>query len=327
MALPESFSIQSLTTSINKLPRIPTKIRSLGIFIAKPIRDTTIKIDQLDGRLVLVSDAPRGASGASVKSGKRSQRKFTATHLPQYRKVLAEDSQGVRKFGSENEAEAVADVVNSKLQEMQNNIVVTREWQHMGAIKGQILDADGTTVLADMYAEFEVAQTTVNMALSTAATEVRTKLMEAKRASEKSLGGLLANGSRALCSPGFMDQFTNHANVKAAFANWQARAETNAIDVRGGFVFGSTEFIEYDASVGGKDFIADGEAYLFPNAPGLFIETLSPADYMETVNTLGLEFYAKAKEIDWNKGVDLEAQSNPFSLCTIPDACVKLLAA
>lgn len=326
MPVPDSFSVQSLTASINRLPRIPTKIREMKLFVPKPIRDTTIRIDQLDGRLVLVSDAPRGANGANVKSGKRSQRKFTATHLPQYRSVLAEDSQGVRKFGSENEAEAVADVVNSKLQEMQNNLVVTREWQHMGAIKGQILDADGTTVIADMYSEFEVTQKTVNMALSTAATEVRAKLMEAKRASEKSLGGLLASGSRALCSPGFMDKLTGHEKVKAAFANWQARADTNANDVRGGFVFGGTEFIEYDASVGGKDFIADGEAYLFPNAPGLFIETLSPADYTETVNTMGLEFYAKAKVIDFDKGYDLEAQSNPFSLCTIPDACVKLLA-
>lgn len=322
----DKMTLEALTAAINKLPRLPTRIRSMGLFAPKPITTTTILIDEVEGRLSLVPNSARGGAGHNVKSGTRKTRSFQATHLPQYRKVLAEDSQGIRKFGTEDQAEAVADVVNSRMQEMQNNILLTREWQHMGAIKGKILDANGTTVLADMYDEFGVTQKSVQMSLASN-TNPRAKLMEAKRASEKSLGGVLANGSKVLCSPDFMDALTGNEAVKAAYAGWQSAQDRLGGDVRGGFIYGGCEFIEYDASVGETPFIAAGEAYLFPSAPGLFIETFSPADYVETVNTLGLEFYAKAKELDFNKGWELEAQSNPLSLCTMPGACIKLLAA
>ena len=46
---------------------------------------------------------------------------------------------------------------------------------------------------------------------------------------------------------------------------------------------------------------------------------------METVNTIGLPLYAKQELMRMNKGVELEAQSNPLNLCTKPRAVIKLV--
>ena len=87
-------------------------------------------------------------------------------------------------------------------------------------------------------------------------------------------------------------------------------------------------FEEYHGSVGGIDFIPDGQAYAIPmGVPGLFTTDFAPADYMETVNTQGLPYYAKQELMRMGKGVELESQSNPITLCTRPEAVIKLLAA
>ena len=99
-------------------------------------------------------------------------------------------------------------------------------------------------------------------------------------------------------------------------------------DVRGGFRFGDVFWEEYRGQVGAQKFIADGEAYLIPEGVSdLFVTHYAPADYMETVNTIGLPYYAKQEVMDFNKGIMVETQSNPISLCTRPRAVVKLTVA
>ncbi|MEK7391887.1 MAG: major capsid protein, partial [Fibrobacterota bacterium] len=73
-------------------------------------------------------------------------------------------------------------------------------------------------------------------------------------------------------------------------------------------------------------FIPDGEAFLFPDAPGLMIDAIAPGNYNETVNTLGQEYYAKAEAMKLGKGYDLEAQSNPLPLNLIPKSSIRLTA-
>ena len=46
----------------------------------------------------------------------------------------------------------------------------------------------------------------------------------------------------------------------------------------------------------------------------------------ERVNTLGLPFYSSSKLLDHDKGVELEAQSNPAHLNTRPKASIKLVS-
>ncbi|NYT80883.1 major capsid protein [Alcaligenaceae bacterium] len=325
MNLQDLFTITSLTAAINKLPAVPGKVAALGIFDEKGVTTTSVTIDEYEGRLILVPNISRDADPSQSKPGTRRRRTFETLHLPLSRPLLPGQIQGVAGFGSEAPIQNQAAIINDHLQELKNSIEATREYQRVGALRGKLLDADGK-LIEDLYAAFGVTQKKSNIALSVAGTDVRAGCMEAKRHAEKKLNGVAVTGFAAFVGPDFFDAFTGHANVQKAFANWQEAQDRIGGDVRNGFTFGGITFMEYDVTISGQRFIPTDIAQVFPIAKGVFRTFNAPANYNETVNTLGQPFYAKAEERRMGKGWDVEAQANPLCMCMYPEALVELKA-
>lgn len=322
----DAFSTVSLSAAIGNTPYVPQRLAELNLFSEDGMTTTSAMIEQLGTTLSLVPAATRGSPANATARDKAKLIPFPSVHLPARETVLADSVQNLRAFGSESELETVQAVVNRQLTKMRRNIDATIEFHRMGAIKGQVLDSDGSTVLLDLYTAFGVSQQTQNMALTTTTTKVRTLITQARRKSEDDLGGLMYKSMRAFCSPGFFDAFVGHAAVEAAFDRWNS-GDFLRQDLRAGFYHGGVFWEEYRGTVGGVAFIADGEAYLVPEGvPDMFITNYAPADYMEAVNTIGLPYYAKQEPMRMNKGIDLEAQSNPMNLNTRPRSVIKLTA-
>jgi hypothetical protein len=325
MNLQDMFSVANLTAAVNKLPAIPGKVGAMGLFDEKGVTSTGVVIDEREGRLVLVPNTSRNDDPAPMKGSKRKRRTFETLHLPLNRPILPSQLQGVAAFGQEDATAPVATVINDNLQELKNSIEATREFQRVGALRGKLLDADGE-VISDLFKEFEVSQKKITVALSNAGTNVRKACLDAKRFSESKLGGVMVTGFRALCGPDWFDAMIDHEKVKAAFANYQEAQDRLGGDVRSGFTFGGIEFIEYDVTVSGQRFIPTDIAQVFPVARGVFRMFNAPANYNETVNTIGQPFFSKAEERKLGKGWDLEAQANPLAMCLFPEALVELKA-
>lgn len=322
----DPFGLASLTAAINESPYVPGRISELGVFDEEGISSTTVQIEREGETLTLVSSGMRGAPGQVTTGDKRTMLPFNAIHLPQRGNILADSIQNLRTFGSETEAQAVQTVVNTRLAKMRRQLDATIEYHRIGAIKGQILDADGLTVLLDLYSAFGISQTVISFDLATAGTEIRSKVGEVLDAIEDALGAAPFTGVRVLCGKTFWSQLIVHPKVKETYLNTQMAASLRG-DPREVLNFGGATFERYRGSVGGVSFIADAEAYAFAEGvPELFITRFTPADYMETVNTNGLPYYAKQELMQFGKGVDLEAQSNPLNLCTRPKAIIKLTA-
>ena len=323
----DAFSLQSLTKAINEQPYVPGRIGALGLFSEEGVNTTSVSVEKLGESLSLVAAGERGAPAKAVGGDKRTLVNFNTIHLPQRAKILADEVQGVRAFGSDSELETVQNVVNKRLGKMRRQLDATIEYQRIGALKGQILDANGSTVLVDLFTQFGLVQQTKSLVLGNSTTKVRTKVLEAKRLMEDALGNAMYTGARAFCSPAFFDALTTHDLVEKFFINWQSN-EVMRQDARSAFLFGGVLWEEYRGTVGGVDFIASGDAYLVPEGvPDLFVTHYGPADYVEAANTIGLPYYAKQEPLPMGKGIDLEAQSNPISLCTRPRAVIKLTAA
>jgi hypothetical protein len=325
MNLQDLFSVANLTAAVNKLPVMPGKVGAMGLFDEKGVTSTTVIIDEREGRLVLVPNTSRNDDPAPIKGNKRKRRTFETLHLPINRPLLPSQLQGIAAFGQESATTPIATVINDHLQDLKNSIEATREFQRVGALRGKLLDADGETMF-DLYKEFEVSQKKMTVALSAAGTNVRKACLDAKRHSESKLGGVMVTGFRALCGPDWFDAFIDHEKVKAAFANYQEAQDRLGGDLRTGFTFGGIEFIEYDVTVSGQRFIPADIAQVFPMARGVFRLFNAPANYNETVNTLGQPFYSKAEPRKMGKGWDLEAQANPLAMCLFPEALVELKA-
>ncbi|MDT8895476.1 major capsid protein [Halomonas sp. I1] len=316
------FTLASLTAAINEVQYVPSQIGQAGLFEAEGISTTSLVIEKDGDTLGLVENKPRGAPGTVVGADKRTGVSFHTAHLPTTATINADEVQNVRTFGSEDQEEAVQAVVNRRLAKMARRIDMTHEHHKLGAIMGKVLDSDGATVIYDLFQTFGMTQQTVAMALDTAGTEVKGKSLDIHEKVEEALGGLSYTGITVRCGKSFWRKLITHSKVKEAYERYQAGAQLRE-DPREGFMFGGIFWERYRG--GGPIKIADTEAYASPEGVmDLFISRFAPGDYMDTVNTLGLPFYASSEPLDHNKGVSLEAQSNPAHLCTRPKVNIKL---
>lgn len=317
----DAFSLASLTAAINAAPFQPFRIGQLGIFEEQGISHTSAKVEQLNGSLSLISTAPRGGSGDVIIGDKRREMTFSVPHIPAMAGIDADEMQDVRAFGSESTSDNAAAARDRLMVKMRSGLEMTIEAHRIGAIKGQVLDKDGS-VLLDLFTTFGVPQTTVGFALATDATVVKKKVSEAIRAMESKLGNTPYMGVRVLCGDSFFDELSNHKNVEKFYLNQPAALSLTG-DPLQAIQFGGVTWERYRGVSGCT--IASDDAYLIPmGVPGLFITRYAPANYTETINTLGLPMYAKAEERKFGKGFDVEAQTNPLNLCTRPGAVIKL---
>jgi hypothetical protein len=87
-------------------------------------------------------------------------------------------------------------------------------------------------------------------------------------------------------------------------------------------------FVQADGTLGTRRFIAAGEAHAFPvGTVDTFATYFAPADFNETVNTLGQPLYAKQEPRKFDRGTDLHTQSNPLPMCHRPGVLIKLTSA
>lgn len=323
----DKFSLQSLTAAVNEQPAKPRRIADLGLFEEEPVSTTAVNIERNADSLTLVPNAARGGDGDPTGDGARDLVPFITSHLPTTTRITADDVQNIRAFGYASELDAVSAYVNRKMAKKRRRIEATIEYQRIGAIKGKVVDADGITVLADIFAKFGMTQQTqvIEIGKDTGADAFIGQVLEAKDKSEEALGDAQLDGYRVFCGKSIFRDLIVTPDVKDSWKNWQQLPPYSG-DVREGFRYADAIWEEYRGGVGGVPFIDPDEAYLVPEGvEELFTTVFAPADYMETVNTPGLPMYAKQWMEPSGKSLTLEQQSNPMSFSTRPRAIIKLV--
>ena len=322
----ESFwSLTELSDAIMILPYTPRMVESMGVFVKKSITTTSVSVEYKNGELQLVGNQPRGVEGKLNTITKRVGRSFNCLHLPLIDAVKADDVQGIRAWGQNTVTETVQGKVNDKLAEMKGHIDATLEWHRLGAIKGVLLDADGATEILNIYTEFGIAEPTQDFDFSSDSADVRQQCMELKRTILGQIGGYSMSMVGVLCSDEWFDKLIQHASVKDTFKYFNEAARLRDNLAYETFDFAGCRFVNYRGNVSSQAYVPANTARAFPlGTNGLFTEYYAPADYEETVNTPGQQFYAKSEMMKFNKGREIEVQSNPLMLCHRPQSCIKL---
>lgn len=321
-----SFNLAEMTAAINVMPNKYGILTRLGVFSDDGVTQRSAIVEYDNITLSLLTSKAVGAPGDTNATGLRKVKSFAIPHFPLDDALRPEDLQGRRAFGQVT-AEDAGYVMNKKLMEMRNKHEQTLEWMRMGVLKGSITDGAGNVILAP-YTDFSLTQPVVAMALTTGSTEVMGKALAVKRTIETAVTGSPYTGIVALCGPNFYDALSTHATVKAAFANWMA-LQNNYTDYRQGFNFGGVTFIEYNGSVpdssGSLQAMIDTDtAFGFPTGTDLFKTFYAPGDFLETVNTIGVPFYAKQAVDEMGRGVKIHTESNPLPICLKPNVIVKM---
>jgi hypothetical protein len=221
--------------------------------------------------------------------------------------------------------------MNDHLQVARSKFDITLEHLRMGALKGIILDADGST-LYNLYTEFQISPETVDFAFDEISplTDVAAKCREVIRHIEDNLMGEVYTGVRCLCDAAFFDALVAHASVKEYYLATAAALNLAGADPRRGFTFAGITFEEYRGVATDKDgytrlFIASGEGHCYPEGTTQTFNTIyAPGDFVETVNTIGIPLYVKQMTGDFGRSVKLHIQSNPLPICYRPALLVKV---
>jgi hypothetical protein len=326
-----AFEMAELTEAINKRPYQPGLLGSLGLFRDKPVSVEVVTIEEKNNTLALLPISAKGTVGAGYQRPRRNLRDFRIPHVPSWHTLRASDIQNIRAFGSESELEAVGSVVLEVLDDMRAWHETTMEWHRIGAIKGEVLDADATTVVYNFFTEFGTSETVVTFDMTPGAVDIQLLCHQINREMASALGSTPFSGILALCGDRAFDSMINHASVQAGYVRWNEseffRQNFLGPEWQGlgasGFSFGGINWLNYRGTVGDVNFIDDAVARFVPMGTNMFVDAIGPADFMEAANTRGQRLYMKQEALRFNKGIEFHGQSNILSIPQRPKALIK----
>ena len=243
------YTLTEMTTAINILPNIYTRLGELGLFRFEGVTQRSVMIEQAEGVLDLLPTVPLGAPATVANRTSRSTRSFSVPWIPHDDIITPQDIQGIRGFGVADAADPLTTVMERKLTRMRAKHAQTREYMEINALRGVVKDGAGFA-LYDYFAEFGLAQISVDFLLGTAGTNVQAKCREVLRNVETELKGETMNGILALVSPTFFDKLIGHAKVEEAYKYYSTTgAQPLREDTRRRFPFAGLVFEEYNATV------------------------------------------------------------------------------
>ncbi|MGD9714744.1 MAG: major capsid protein, partial [Thermomicrobiales bacterium] len=263
---------------------------------------------------------------------KRTLRALAVPHFQIDDAIYAEEVQGVRAFGEEVAVESVMSKVAERMAQHTQSLEATEEYGRAGAVKGVITYADGSQL--NLFTTFGVnAEAEIDWDLDNANPAdgiLRKKCAGVIRQVAGILEGLPYTGLHAICGDNFFDDLLQHKEIRDTYKGWseaqilrESYIGPNRVSY-GIFEFGGIVWENYRGGVGATGFVHTDKCHLFPlGVPGLFKTVYSPADYIETVNTLGKSRYFKQFPQPNDKGVNIEAQTNMLPYCTRPKVLIQ----
>jgi len=326
----DAFSLASLTAAFLNQDYIPGRAGEVVFAgVAQGLNTTTAVFEMQDQALSLIESTARNAP---APQNVRDLRKMNAVVIPQIKleeTVPVAGFQNVRAFGSNDQLIGPMTVVNQEMAKHGARHDLTLEHLRLGALQGIVYDADGSTVLCNLFDTFGVvAQSAVNftdVVVGTDATvgALRGKITDVIRSIVTAAKTVWPSSAQiyAFCGDDFYDAIVTAAGEQAyKFGMTAADRLSEAVAYRS-FAFGGVVWENYRGTDDGSTVaIAAKDCRLFPvGVPGLYAEYYAPADFGETVNTIGLPRYAKlAADEKFNRAYYLHTQSNPLPICTRP---------
>jgi hypothetical protein len=326
----DAFSLVSLTTLINEVDHVPGRAGELAFAgVGEGVNTLTVSIEQVSEGLSLIPTTRRGAPAPREVMDKGTLRAVGIPQVKLEETIPASAIQDVRVLGSTDSLRGVQSTINTQMRKMSLRHDMTIEHLRLGALQGLVVDADGTELI-DLFTFFDVAQETpVDMdtafvSATDGSDEFRVKCQQIKRTIVRNLKAPAPSSLRihAFCGDEFFDALVSSTAVKDVYRNWQASESRLAANyAHSVFEFGNIFWENYQGTDDNETVSIDPqEAMIFPvGVPGLYAEYFAPADFLETVNTVGLPRYAKiAPDNRFNRFVELHTQQNPLPICTRP---------
>jgi Phage major capsid protein E len=332
----KAFQMSSLGDAIRVMPNMYGRVGELGLFREKKVATTSVQIEYKNGVLNLLTSSERGGNGGTVgKAPKRNVKPFNLYHWEHDDFIYADDIQNVRAFGQEFQLQALSELVTDKLFTLNGKFDITEEYLLNGAIKGVLVDGDGTTLL-DTFADFGITQQVQSFQFSNVNADMGQSLVNVVGYMEDNLLGDTMTGVTCLASPEWFASYTTHPSVVEAFKFYGSTQEPLREDVRRRFVHkgvvieeyrGSASYLNPDNTSTVRKFIPAGDARFVPmGTMDTFRLYVGPPDFVNDANKVPVnKRYVKmlADPSGKDKFVGMHAQTNFLPICVRPPLLVR----
>jgi len=335
-----SFKTTEFTEQINQVENQYGYINSRSdLFVPRGTSEKAIVFDVNKHNITLLPQVNRGDKSAT--QGKERDVETFALKLAYFKhqdQLTVDDIQSWRQAGATDQ-ETLARAMAEKVQDMRMAADQSNEYMKLQAFKGIFKTPDGT-VMADMFNEFGVTQTSIDFVLGTGSTDIDSKIAQLKRsiATNIKTGGSIT-GVEVLVDPTFFDKLVTHTNIRDAYKFYQNNGSQRLRDdlanyMRWGvmdvFEHRGVRFISYDATFNLPNGTTEvgvaantGHAYALGNRD-LFRSYYGPSNKLSGANQVGspltLNTYADPRD----EFVDFELEMAPLHFCTKPASLIKL---
>lgn len=298
------------------------------------IDQTTVLVDIKNrGQINIIPATPRGSPSPKQSSDTRDMRAFpTFRHaLGDY--IMADQFQGVRRLGTTNELEVFEERLYERMDDLNSKQWQTTEYLRWASLVGDVV-MPGGGVLYNTYELTGETQKIVDWDLNaTTGDPIQDAADDILDFAQLNAFGEPITGYAVMCSPGFHNTLRKNPEFRDAFRYFAGQGNPNRESLRAPFDFkdmwffrelGRASYLNADGSRTTRKFIADNEAIAIPlGTRQVFRSYYAPADYMETVNTMGQRLYAKTKVMDMDRGIELETVSQQLNLVLKPRLVIR----
>lgn len=320
--------VATLAGLIEKTPAVPSMTKDLGIFSAEPMMGTTAKFDVVGSVLQLVQTSPRGTDAPRPAARAQSIVHMEAVRVALERKFIADEVLNLRELGTAGDFVSIESYIASEMAPVAGSVRATLENHRVGALRGYVLDADGT-VINDLWTKFGItAPAEIGFELdatsATKADPIRRKIAGIVREIRQELGAVGASSIYAACGSEFFDAISGAKEVRETYLNQAAASELRDGTALTGRTlnYGGATFFEYEGRIGNVDFVEADEVRFFPaGAPGLFRQLFAPHDRDASIpgKRVGQVEYWLPSFDPKLRFREIEVQSNPVTVCTRPN--------
>lgn len=331
--------VTNWTPELKEIPNQYGALNGLGLFKSVGIDTTTITFDRTTHQLTLPPPAIRGERKPSTGGRKRTDTfKLELDFYKHAEYITNQDILDKRMPGTQDK-EQLGRVVAEKLELGRAGFDQASEYMKVQAIKGLVVDTNGTT-LTNMFTEFGLTQQTINFELSDSTTDVQAKVRELKTAITKNARTGARTGTISVWTDNlFFDALKGHEKVREDFMFYQnsgrqilrddlARYESYGIVSY--FEFQGILFLTYDAEFN----LANGTTaqafeantgYTVVSGTGNYKHFYGPSDKLSGLSAQS-ELYAFEYRDPEDEFIKLSFEAAPLILLDKPQYSVKVVA-
>lgn len=156
----DAFSTASLHRMVDNVTYVPQALTSLGLFTPEPISGDLVHLYEEDNTIRLIPFTERGTPNTMEIRDVGRIRSLKTPRLSPQDTVRASELGNVANMALARNIRlrSAGELVNKRMGKLRQRMAMTKEFQYLNAIKGKLLDSDGTTVYADFFAEMGVTQ-------------------------------------------------------------------------------------------------------------------------------------------------------------------------